>query len=101
MADIPGLLISSLPNTLKEIPMNRIATLSFVLLLGSAALAAEGKTAAPEAYVIPVPTGLDCPVSMHALQGSGGGILTTRQTLRNGQSPTPAPITQRIHLILG
>jgi len=32
----------------------------------------------PSVYVIPVPAGLDCPVSMHAQQQSGIGTLTAR-----------------------
>jgi hypothetical protein len=50
-------------------------------------------------YFIPVPTGLDCPVSMHAQQQSGIGALTARDD--RGESRRRSGVAQHIRLILG
>jgi hypothetical protein len=92
--------------------MHRFAALSFAVLFGSMAVAQRptaGSTSAlttfpdktasrASVYVIPAPTGPDCPVSMHAQQQrrNGGRILTTSKWL----SPRPPGIEQRIRLIL-
>jgi hypothetical protein len=93
--------------------MNRFAALLFAVLLGSVTLVAQRPASGPAStpaisqskttsqasvYVIPAPTGPDCPVSMHAQQQrrTGGRILTTSK----GLPPRPSGIEQRIRLIL-
>ena len=53
----------------------------------------------PSVYVLPVPSSLDCPVSMHAQQQGGLGILTARDD--RGESRRRSGIAQHIRLILG
>lgn len=77
-----------------NLAIHRFATLSFVVFLGSVTLAAQKPTKAPEVYVLPTSTAQECPVSMHAQQRPGGGVLVTRGGQRH-------PLSQRIHLILG
>lgn len=90
-----------------------IATVAF----GSVTLAAQRPTSAqvgggtgpgqtsqmqggsPSVYVVPVPSDVDCPVSMHAQQQSGLGILTARGD--RGQSRPRSGVAQHIRLILG
>lgn len=57
----------------------------------------------PSIYVVPVPQGAGCPVSMRAEHGSGGGLVRTRQSRTNlfPEPAQPAPPFQQIHLILG
>jgi len=83
--------------------MARIVTCGTFLVLASAMLSAQNATpaAAPDqplqpaanfVVVLPAPT---CPVSLHALQGSGTGLVAVRDA-----KPVSGPV-QRIHLILG
>jgi hypothetical protein len=77
------------------------------LLIGSTLLAATALVAqspAPNAsqtqssskmvFTIPSP-GASCPVSMHALQGSGSGLLAVKN------QPPVSGVAQHIHLVLG
>jgi len=109
--------------------MYRLATFSFVVLLGLTTLGAQtqapnpvptpessqpsgqgakrvfkldsvgqqGSSGLPAVYVIPAAASLDCPVSMHAQHGSGGGM----RFVRNGRSPALSGVAQHIHLSLG
>ena len=56
-------------------------------------------TGSSSVYVVPVPTALDCPVSMHAQQQGGLGILTARDD--RGESRRRSGVAQHIRLILG
>jgi len=54
-------------------------------------------------YRVPENSSLECPVSMHAEHGSGGGLVITHQS-RSGHDPEPTQPSgpaQQIHLILG
>ena len=53
----------------------------------------------PSVYVLPVPSSLDCPVSMHAQQQGGLGVLTARDD--HGESRRRSGVAQHIRLILG
>ncbi len=97
--------------------MNRFGMMLSVVALGSLTVAAQSPTSAqvaprtgfgqlgqmqggsPSVYVLPVPSSLDCPVSMHAQQQSGLGILTTRDD--RGESRRRSGVAQHIRLILG
>jgi len=95
--------------------MNRFGMILSAVAFGSMTLAAQApsptqaagttgsgrsqKGAAPSVYVIPVPAGLDCPVSMHAQQQSGIGTLTARDD--RGESRRQSGVAQHIRLILG
>ena len=86
--------------------MNRFGMMLSVVAFGSLTVAAQGpapaKTSAaasPNVYVLPVPSSLDCPVSMHAQQQGGLGILTTRDD--RGESRRRSGVAQHIRLILG
>jgi hypothetical protein len=50
-------------------------------------------------YVLPVPSSPDCPVSMHAQQQGGLGILTAQDD--RGESRRRSGVAQHIRLILG
>jgi hypothetical protein len=82
--------------------IHRLATLSFAALLASASLAAQKPAETPEVYVSPASTAQDCPVSMHAQHGSGGGLLLARQAPGAPHAPNPASQapSQQIHLTL-
>jgi hypothetical protein len=101
--------------------MNRLAAVSFAAFLGLASvgsitLGAQTPTSnpnpapspastagsSPTVYVAPTSANLDCPVSMRAQHGSGGGLRFTRE-LRSPDRPGNAQneIAQRIHLSLG
>jgi hypothetical protein len=97
--------------------MNRFGRIIWAIAFGSVTLAAQSQTSVPVAsghglaqmeqvpggsssvYVVPVPSSLDCPVSMHAQQQGGFGILTARDD--RGPSRRPTGIAQHIRLILG
>ena len=97
--------------------MNRFGTIISAVAFGSVTLAAQSPTSAPVAsrpgfgqisqvqagspsvYVLPVPSSLDCPVSMHAQQQGGLGILTARDD--RGESRRRSGVAQHIRLILG
>jgi hypothetical protein len=81
---------------------------TFGVAFGSITLAAQATSLAgsgqiqggsPSVYVVPVPTNLDCPVSMHAQQQGGLGILTARDD--RGESRRQSGVAQHIRLILG
>ena len=83
--------------------MTRIVTAGSILVFASAMVAAQSapQAATPDQpqqtsknymLILPAPT---CPVSLHALQGSGSGLLAVRNA-----KPVDGPV-QRIHLILG
>ena len=99
---------------------NPLAAFCFVVLFGSATLLAQtpatpnpGSAQASMAYrsqsqtyIVPAPTAAGCPVSMHALHGSGGGLVMTsrpQSAPANDADPKNAGsgVEQRIHLILG
>ena len=61
--------------------------------------AGQAAPGSPSVYVIPVPSSLDCPVSMHAQQQGGLGILTARDD--HGESRRRSGVAQHIRLILG
>jgi hypothetical protein len=94
--------------------MNRFGRIISAVAFGSVTLAAQSPTPAqvagssgfgqiqsgsPSVYVVPVPTSLDCPVSMHAQQQGGLGILTARDD--RGESRRRSGVAQHIRLILG
>jgi hypothetical protein len=88
--------------------MNRFGMMLSVVAFGSLAVAAQGPAqapaqtsvaASPNVYALPVPSGLDCPVSMHAQQQGGLGILTARDD--RGESRRRSGVAQHIRLILG
>jgi hypothetical protein len=92
--------------------MNRFGMMLSVVAFGSLTVAAQGpapvagstgfgqvQSGSPSVYVVPVPTGLDCPVSMHARQQGGLGILTARDD--RGESRRRSGVAQHIRLILG
>jgi hypothetical protein len=90
--------------------MNRLPAFSFAFLFASVSLAAQNsapgagsqdRVQSPAVYVVPAQS-LDCPVSMHAQHGSGGGLLLARQAPGASHAPNPpsqAP-SQQIHLTL-
>jgi hypothetical protein len=82
-----------------NLAIHRFAMLSFVVFLGSLNLAAQKPADAPEVYVLPASTAQECPVSMHAQHGSGGGLLMARQAPGTPKSAPQAP-SQQIHLTL-
>ena len=49
-------------------------------------------------YVVPAFPNLDCPVSMRAEQGSGGGLRFTRNSQSPGLGAAQPEIAQKIHL---
>ena len=68
------------------------------LLLAATVLVAQSPAPSAQQSSIAVtvaPSGESCPVSMHALQGRGSGLIAMKN-----QAP-PNGISQRIHLILG
>jgi hypothetical protein len=68
------------------------------LLLAATVLVAQSPAPSAQQSAIAVtvaPSGESCPVSMHALQGRGSGLIAVKN-----QAP-PNGISQRIHLILG
>ena len=78
-----------------------------VFLAASSLLAQQGATqtgAAPNAALslnfVLTPTDGTCPVSMHALQGSGGGLEMTRNAPPRDMENAQDRPSQRIHLIL-
>jgi len=97
--------------------MNRLGRIVSAIAFGSVTLAAQSQTSVPVAsghglaqmeqvqsgspsvYVVPVPSSLDCPVSMHAQQQGGLGILTARDD--RGESRRRSGVAQHIRLILG
>jgi len=85
-----------------KLTIHRFVVLSSAVLLGSVTLAAQKPAATPEVYVSPASTAQDCPVSMHAQHGSGGGLLLARQAPGAPQAPNPASQapSQQIHLTL-
>jgi hypothetical protein len=75
--------------------MMRAAVFGFLLLLsGAAPLVAQTNEQPPPKDFVFFTAGANCPVSMRALQGSGGGLVAVR-----GAKPINGP-AQRIHLIL-
>src|SRR5579863_6766056 len=90
--------------------MQRVLAISFALLLGSAALAAQAidqyrpRKFDPNAANYQPKVELDlghalpssCPVSMHAQQGGSGNMVKVKP----GEAPE-SPSSQSIHLILG
>jgi hypothetical protein len=90
-----------------SLAMPSLAVASFVALLGSAAVLAQGTAlvpssvsapATPGIYVIPAPSDQNCPVSMRAQHK---GMDAERiQTGEKGPALPSGPV-QRIHLILG
>lgn len=94
--------------------MNRLGTIISAVAFGSVTLVAQSPTSAqvggstgfgqvqsgsPSVYVLPVPSSLDCPVSMHAQQQGGLGILTAWDD--RGESGRRSGVAQHIRLILG
>jgi len=77
--------------------MSRASLAVSILLSSSLLLVAQSttQTAPPGPTPTEDPSLSSCPVSLHALQGSGNGLLA----VRNAQ-PTSVPL-QHIHLILG
>lgn len=82
--------------------MKHVLLIGSTLLFATTVLAAQSSTpAAPQiqtaskmVLAIPVP-GESCPVSMHALQGSGHGMIAVKN------QPPVNGFVRRIHLILG
>lgn len=76
--------------------MKRAYTGGLILLISSV-LAAQTTAAAKSASANHAATtsASSCPVSLHALQGTGSGLMAVRNA-----EPTPGPL-QRIHLVLG
>jgi len=106
-----------LPKSGKEPVMNRFGRIISAVAFGSVTLAPQSPTSAqvagstdfgqigqmqggsPSVYVLPVPSSLDCPVSMHAHQQGGLGTLTARDD--RGESRRRSGVAQHIRLILG
>src|SRR5580698_7586180 len=87
---------------------NRLAAISLAVLLGSVTLAAQSQSPGggfaviegPGGNVTPMPIVPNCPVSMHAQHGSGGGLVMTGKRQSDPDS-RPSATAQRIHLTLG
>jgi len=96
-AQAPTQIPAPVPAQAAQPPANRI----FKFDANGAELAASGGSLT--LYTVPEKSGFDCPVSMHAEHGSGGGLVMTRQS-RSYRDPEPAQSSgpaQQIHLILG
>src|SRR5215469_3665215 len=76
---------------LRSSAMNRVPLFAIFLLVCTAWLPAQTvERQSPNTLVLKA----SCPVSMHALQGSGGGLVAVR-----GEKQVSGP-SQRIHLVL-
>src|SRR5580658_3328350 len=88
------LLVSA--NCLQEPSMKPALLIGSTLRLAATVLVAQSPAPSAQQSAIAVtPSGESCPVSMHALQGRGSGLIAVKN-----QAP-PNGISQRIHLILG
>ena len=83
--------------------VNCVATILCAVLLGSATLVAQSQRSSESGFeAVRAPGALDCPVSMRAEHGSGGGLIMTRQPKSNSdpQPAEPKSPSQQLHLIL-